>query len=273
MDDAEYLFKSDAREKKIIAHSARKKVTHTGCNLPSDYMTRKEKKAMNGEVKRMNIHKPMTYKFFKMMSTDLQAEYIMFLHDTFNASTEDIAKKFGIARGSLHNYMYRNELKINLRTNQRAKLKEQEWEAFWAGETVENIQNAPESDEKARSETNGVSEGESAVSENASESDEKARSEANYVLNKKLLEDGYITENEFREQIGLPKLREEIRQYIEKDIRTLDEVILEQPFSMGSMNISLRDIRDWDSVVKALSAFPLPAHNSVTISIHEIKEE
>lgn len=230
MDDAEYVFKQDAREKKIIAHSARKKVTHTGCKLPSDYMTRKEKKAMNGEVKRMNIRKPMTYKYFKMMPGDLQAEYIMFLHDTFNASTEDIAKKFGIARGSLHNYMYRNELKINLRTNQRAKLKEQEWEAFWAG-------NAPESLENDRSETNGVSEGESAVSEND-------RSETN--------------ENEWMHRVRN---------------MTIDEVATEQPFSVGSMNISLRDIRDWDSVIKALSAFPLPAHNSVTISIHEIKEE
>lgn len=244
MDDAKYLFKNDAREKKIIAHSARKKVTHTGCKLPSDYMTRKEKKAMNGEVKRMNIHKPMTYKYFKMIPADLQAEYIMFLHDTFNANTEAIAKKFGIARGSLHNYMYRNELKINLRTNKRAELKEQEWEAFWAGETIENVQNAPESLENDRSETNSVSECESAVSENAPESNEKARSEAN--------------KNEWMHRVRN---------------MTIDEVATEQPFSVGSMTIGLRDIRDWDSVVKALSAFPLPAHNSVSISIHEIKEE
>lgn len=255
MDDAQYVFQQDVREKKITAHSARKKVTHTGCNLPSDYMTRKEKKAMNGEVKRMNIHKPMTYKYFKMIPTDLQAEYIMFLHDTFNASTEDIAKKFGIARGSLHNHMYRKELKINMRTKSRTKLKEQEWEAFWAGGAVENIQNAPESLEKARSDTNVSSEGESAVSENAPESLENARSET-----KEFVDDGVMTINEYRELLGLPRV-------------TIDEIAMEQPFSVGSMNICLKDVRNWCSVINALSVFPLPLHNSVTITIHEVKED
>ena len=255
MDDAQYVFLQDAREKKITAHSANKKVRHTGCNLPSDYMTRKEKKAMNGEVKRMNIHKPMTYKYFKMMPVDLQGEYIQFLHDTFNATTEDIAKKFGITRGALHNRVYRNKIKVNFKIGRSSGLKEQEWEAFWAGETIENIQNAPESRENDRSETNSVSEGESAVSENASESRENDRSETN-----EFVDDGIMTINEYREILGLPRV-------------TIDEIATEQPFSVGSMNVCLKDIRDWGSVVKALSSFPLPLHNSVTITIHEIKEE
>ena len=263
MDDAQYVFLQDAREKKITAHSANKKVRHTGCNLPSDYMTRKEKNAMNGEVKRMNIRKPMTYKYFKMMPVDLQGEYIQFLHDTFNATTEDIAKKFGITRVTLRDRVYRNNIKVNFKIGRNPKLKEQEWEAFWAGETVENIQNAPESRENDRSETNVSSEGESAVSENAPESLENDRSEANDILNEKLLESGYLTVNEYRELIGMPAI----------SVTTIDEVVTEQPFSMGSMNVCLKDIRDWGSVVKALSSFPLPLHNSVAITIHEIKEE
>lgn len=231
MDDAQYVFQQDVREKKITAHSANKKVRHTGCNLPSDYMTRKEKKAMNGEVKIMNIHKPMTYKFFKMMPADLQVEYIQFLHDTFNATVSDIATRFNISALTLRNYIYKRKLKLSIHSNRYTKLKEQEWEAFWAG-------NPPESDENDHSETNVSSEGESAVSENAPESDENDRSETN--------------ENE-------------------RLCMTLDEVATEQPFSMGSMNVSLTDIRDWESVVKALSSFPLPAHNSVTITIHAFR--
>ena len=198
-----------------------------------------------------------------------------------------IAKKFGITRGSLHNYMYRKELKINLRTNRRAKLKEQEWEAFWAGETVENIQNAPESLENDRSETNVSSEGESAVSENASESRENDRSEEHFAeatknlwndmaeeAKWKLVEQTRETIADLEKQVvaNSPKLKT-CGRYGEAPSMTLDEVVTEQPFSMGSMNVCLKDIRDWGSVVKALSSFPLPLHNSVTIMIREVKEE
>lgn len=70
-------FDFDAMEKKRIARSAFAHVSHKrgGCTLPSDMMTAKERKELNGEVKSYNVTRPMLWAEYKALPDDLKREY------------------------------------------------------------------------------------------------------------------------------------------------------------------------------------------------------
>jgi hypothetical protein len=102
MKDETYMFLQDSREKKNIARSARNKRTHTGkrggVKLPSDYMTEKEKKQMNGECKSYRLNSPMKWDEFKPMPDDLKIAYIKAIREKYNAPDTQIAKMLGITQ-------------------------------------------------------------------------------------------------------------------------------------------------------------------------------
>ena len=104
MKDETYLFHSDCRDKKNIARSARNKRTHNGksggVKFPSDYMTKKEIKAMSGEVKSYKLNEPMSWKEFKAMPDDIKVTYIKLLREKFNPFDSAIADIMGINKVS-----------------------------------------------------------------------------------------------------------------------------------------------------------------------------
>lgn len=100
MRDEEYLFHADVRGKKNIARSARNTRTHCGksgrVKFPSDYMTKKELNAMNGEVKSYRLNEPMSWKEFKELPDDIKVTYIKLLREKFNCFDSAIAEMMGI---------------------------------------------------------------------------------------------------------------------------------------------------------------------------------
>ena len=103
MTDEEYVFRQDAREKKIIGHSAAKR-NRTGkgpVRMPSDYLTAKEKKAMNGEEKTYRLGAPMTYQEFRRMPEDLQRQYITGLLEKYDVTDRMIAEMLGISKETI----------------------------------------------------------------------------------------------------------------------------------------------------------------------------
>lgn len=79
MTDAEFIFRKEVQEKKRNGYGARNKKNGSKskkCTLPSDYMTRKEKQALNGEVKSWDLKKFYSYEEFKQMPDDIQIEYV-----------------------------------------------------------------------------------------------------------------------------------------------------------------------------------------------------
>lgn len=102
MKDETYLFIQDVRDKKNTARSARNKRTHTGkrggVKLPSDYMTEKEKKKMNGECKSYRLNSPMKWAEFKTMPDDVKIIYIKAIREKYNAPDSQIAKMLGITQ-------------------------------------------------------------------------------------------------------------------------------------------------------------------------------
>lgn len=97
--EEEREFHHENSTKKHVAASAFKQRTHCGkggCTLPSDFKTKKELKAMNGEVKNFNLNKPMYWDTFKSMPDDLKKEYINGLREKFDVPDMKIAEMFGV---------------------------------------------------------------------------------------------------------------------------------------------------------------------------------
>lgn len=71
-------FDKDIREKKQIGNSDRHKVVGGGrrVGFPSDSLTKKEREALNSEVRSWNTKRVMPWGTYKQMPGDLQKEYL-----------------------------------------------------------------------------------------------------------------------------------------------------------------------------------------------------
>lgn len=102
MEDEKYVYIQDIKEKKSTGRSAHNRRTHTGkggaVRFPSDFMTRKERNAMNGEVKSYKLNSPMTWAKFRAMPDDLKVSYIKLLRQKYRVTDKAIAEMMGIGR-------------------------------------------------------------------------------------------------------------------------------------------------------------------------------
>lgn len=116
MPDEQYVMISDSIEKKKIAHSSHNRKTHCGkggrVKFPSDYLSKKELKAMNGDVKSYNLNKPMTWEEFRRMPQDLQIMYIKKLRNEFGVPDIVLSKAMGVCKSSFSKAM--KELNLSL---------------------------------------------------------------------------------------------------------------------------------------------------------------
>lgn len=123
MPDEQYVMISDSIEKKKIAHSSHNRKTHCGkggrVKFPSDYLSKKELKAMNGEVKSYNLNRPMTWEEFRSMPQDLQIMYIKKLRNEFGVPDSVLGKAMGVCRSSFSKAM--RDLNLSLGKNAGAK--------------------------------------------------------------------------------------------------------------------------------------------------------
>lgn len=95
LSDEEYIYRQDIKEKKAAGRGIYHKKNGSKskkCSLPSDYMTRKEKMAMNGEVMSYNPNKFYSYAEFKQLPMEYQIKYINSLLTRYNCSFTAIAK-------------------------------------------------------------------------------------------------------------------------------------------------------------------------------------
>lgn len=100
MKDEEYVLRQDNRDRAVTARSARNKRTHCGrggrVKLPSDYMTKKEIKAMSGEVKSYRLNEPMNWEAWKQLPDDLKADYIKAIREKYGVSDKTISTAMGV---------------------------------------------------------------------------------------------------------------------------------------------------------------------------------
>lgn len=106
--DEEYLFRKDTADKKVTARSARHTRTHCGkggsVKFPSDFMSKKERDAMNGECKYYRMNDPITWDEFKALPDDLKKLYIKNLKDKFNVPNSAFAEMFGVHQSLVGRY-------------------------------------------------------------------------------------------------------------------------------------------------------------------------
>lgn len=111
MEDEKYLFVSDVAEKKRTARGIHNKRTHTGkggkVKFLSDYMSKKEIKAMSGEVKSYRMNDPITWGEFKAMPDDIKALYIKALRQKFGAPDRALYEMLGTTRSNFSYVMNR----------------------------------------------------------------------------------------------------------------------------------------------------------------------
>lgn len=105
MTDEEYTFRADCAEKKRVARGSANRRSHAGkggrMKMPSDYMTKKERDKMNGEVKRYSMAHPMKWAQFKQMPDDIKREYIASITDKFNPTQAAVAEMLGVTQRTL----------------------------------------------------------------------------------------------------------------------------------------------------------------------------
>lgn len=79
-DEVISVFKSDVHERKQLTYGSKHKKNGSKskkCTLPSDYLSKKEKEKMNGEVKKYVIGKPIDAETFESYPADIKQEYII----------------------------------------------------------------------------------------------------------------------------------------------------------------------------------------------------
>lgn len=107
MTDEKFTFIEDLRDKKKTATGAYHKRTHCGkggaVKFPSDFMTKKEIAAMNGEVKSYKLNGPMTWAEFKAMPDDIKIVYIKALREKFDVADTKIALMLGVGQKTVSN--------------------------------------------------------------------------------------------------------------------------------------------------------------------------
>lgn len=146
MTDEEYIFRTECAEKKRTARGSFNRLSHAGkggrVKMPSDYMTKKERDKINGEVQSYALHRPMKWEHFKRMPDDLKHEYLSAIISKYNPQREALAEMFGITPNTL--YVTCREVGISFQNGGTRKGRN---DAFWAwvnGATEAEQEAAPE---------------------------------------------------------------------------------------------------------------------------------
>ena len=122
MTDEEYVFRETERERKRDGRGAFNKKRQGGktVRFPSDYMTKKEREAMNGEITSWKEKEFYTYEEFKKLPQDVQIRHLNSVMTRFNCGLKTIAEvELAADARTFQNYVTNNGLKQWLNTPPR----------------------------------------------------------------------------------------------------------------------------------------------------------
>ena len=108
MNEYEYLFTQDCREKKRTASGARHRATRGKRSFtvhnPSDYLTKKQREELSSPVISFTA-KPVTYEEFKSMNDDQKKAYLNFIIEEYAFSIRAIATMMGVCFSTIDKYI------------------------------------------------------------------------------------------------------------------------------------------------------------------------
>lgn len=105
MNDIEYTYRQEIKERKNTGHSA-KYMNRTGkgrTRLPSDNLTEAQKRKLNGEVKTMAMGKPALWEEFTSWPTEIQKEYLINIRENYRATDKMLGAMFGVSSVAVFN--------------------------------------------------------------------------------------------------------------------------------------------------------------------------
>ena len=106
MTDERYVFNETVNERSKMKRGAAHKKNGSKtkrCTMPSDHLTAKEKKKLNGECRMIKMNRPYKdWKQFKKLSESVKYSYITGLIENYGARSCDICEMFGISYWTLH---------------------------------------------------------------------------------------------------------------------------------------------------------------------------
>lgn len=241
------------QEKKVIARSARKKVTHTGCKLPSDYMTTKEKQQLNGEVITMDMNKPVKYQAFKMWPADLQKEYLENLVRTFGVGVDDVGKMMECHVNTFRQFVRSRGLRgVFPRHSSPTKFDKNGWNLFCDGVVYSSDIMEQKIEELAAQNALGAT---NSVEKGTDTSEEFDAAQGPVESEKTVID----------------LLNERINKQISEPIST--EKYCCDKLQVTNMQLAMKDVKSWDDIFELLRKYPLPEHNRISIYLTDEGDE
>ena len=128
-------FDYDVMQKKSIARGAahrKRGAKSKKCTLPHENLTKKELRALSGEVKTYNIHQRLTWEQFKALDDEVAAEHIAYLVDTFGVNIKYIAVALGVSDITVSKYLKEHGIKVKKSVFRPTS----EWLAFMSGSRI-----------------------------------------------------------------------------------------------------------------------------------------
>jgi hypothetical protein len=150
-------FDYENMQKKITARGAYHKKNGSKsrrCTMPSDYMTKAQKEAMNGPVTTILLNQPMDWVTFKGLSDTLQKTYLTNLRDTYKPSASMMGRMFGCCTSSVTAELRKHGLPVGKKGNRPTTEQQAMWAAFCngvigGGDNVQPKEDAPAEEPKA----------------------------------------------------------------------------------------------------------------------------
>jgi hypothetical protein len=150
-------FDYDVLEKKRIASGARHRKRGSKskkCTLPSDYLTSKQKKRLNGKMVTYSLAHPMSYSVFENMPKDLQKEYLNKLYNDWGVTLTQIANMMHCSpetiRSKCIGFGFNTTKKY--RSTISHPMSASEWEAWCLGKEIAVVECAEGAIKTAKSE-------------------------------------------------------------------------------------------------------------------------
>lgn len=108
MTDAEKVFNQTVQERKRLGYGDKHKKRQGGryCRLPSDYLTRKERDAMNGEIETYNLNAPVAWKTLRKWPEDIQKQYFQTIDEKYRPNAAMYAEMLGVAENTVYKHRY-----------------------------------------------------------------------------------------------------------------------------------------------------------------------
>ena len=121
MTDAEKVFNQTVQERKRLGYGDKHKKRQGGryVRLPSDYLTRKERDAMNGEIETYNLNAPVAWRTLRKWPEDIQRQYFQTIDEKYGPTAAMYAEMLGVSENTVYNHRYWLQLPLG----QRGRLK------------------------------------------------------------------------------------------------------------------------------------------------------